>query len=84
MTWQVIYFEFLDVSDFNLPTSVPRISLWTTEIVSKFTELDAINEDHYLFGRKPVSTRNICYFLPVYIISVCSQSIMFEYSCIWL
>jgi len=46
------------VSEFCLPNSVPRISLWTTEIVSKFAELDAINEDHIMFGRKPVSILN--------------------------
>uniref|UniRef100_K4AJR3 Aminotransferase-like plant mobile domain-containing protein n=1 Tax=Setaria italica TaxID=4555 RepID=K4AJR3_SETIT len=51
----VVYFELLDTSELNLPDSLPRISLWSTENVSTYIELDRINEGSNNFGRTIVS-----------------------------
>ena len=51
---QIIYLELLDTSEISLPNYMPRLSIWSTEIIMAYVELDKMNDDGTNFGRIPV------------------------------
>ena len=51
---QIIYLELLDTSEISLPNYMPRLSIWSTEIIMAYIELDKMNDDGTIFGRIPV------------------------------
>jgi len=51
---QIIYLELLDTSEISLPNYMPRLSIWSTEIIMAYVELDKMNDDGTIFGRIPV------------------------------
>ncbi|KAG2642201.1 hypothetical protein PVAP13_2KG259258 [Panicum virgatum] len=51
----IIYFELLDLSELDLPDSIPRIRFWSNENVATYVYLDTINEEKLIFGKTSAS-----------------------------
>ncbi|KAG2601455.1 hypothetical protein PVAP13_5KG591507 [Panicum virgatum] len=58
----IIYLELLDTSEISLPNYMPHLSIWSTEIIMAYVELDKMNNDGTNFGRIPLrDIRRSCF-----------------------
>lgn len=54
MVCQISYFEFLLAPGISIPHSLPRLPIWTSNLLNSYMALDALHGSSNHFGRLPV------------------------------
>uniref|UniRef100_A0A0E0BQZ9 Aminotransferase-like plant mobile domain-containing protein n=1 Tax=Oryza glumipatula TaxID=40148 RepID=A0A0E0BQZ9_9ORYZ len=58
LAFALIYFELLDTNILPTTNTVPRLQLWSTEIVKKYESIDSFGRDSCNYGRLPLKDIN--------------------------
>ncbi|XP_014754930.1 uncharacterized protein LOC100825094 isoform X2 [Brachypodium distachyon] len=50
----ILYFEFIDINIMKATTTLPRLSLWTTQMISEYERMDCMSFPLQIYGKLPV------------------------------